>query len=201
MQGSLPSALASTLYEIRNRFKHGSGASPAKTLTGRVGFPLMRALRRAARRLCRGHRWALCRCSLRARQTLLSAPVIDEIGDILPEDGFERFRRWGERRAGRTASPAHPGTFRGCSSWHSRHGFLRNLHNLSAFLALHVGIAVVGRRNEGLFHRADARPAHQVSSRAGFVVRAGRAAPAERLLADDGARGLVVDIEIPCRLS
>src|SRR5690606_33417851 len=48
----------------------------------------------------------------------------------------------------------------------------------------------------GLLDRARADPAHEVQLRTGLVVRARRARAAERLLTDDSARGLVVDVEV-----
>src|SRR5688500_2014857 len=60
----------------------------------------------------------------------------------------------------------------------------------------HERIAVVGRRHERLLHGPRADPADQVPERAGLVVRAGRARSPEGLLADDGPRGLVVDVEV-----
>src|SRR3954470_12700466 len=65
----------------------------------------------------------------------------------------------------------------------------------------HEGIAVVGRRVEGLLDRARAHPADQVPQRAGLVVRPRGARAAERLLADDGAGRLVVDVEIARRVA
>src|SRR5262245_49124776 len=61
---------------------------------------------------------------------------------------------------------------------------------------LHVGVAEVGRGGEGLFYRARRDPADEVPERAGFVVGAGGARAAERLLPDDGARRFVVDVEV-----
>jgi hypothetical protein len=61
----------------------------------------------------------------------------------------------------------------------------------------HERIAVVRRRDEGFLDRTGADPADQVPHRAGLVVRAGRAGPAERLLADDRAGRLVVHVEVP----
>src|SRR4051812_4665940 len=62
-------------------------------------------------------------------------------------------------------------------------------------------IPVIGRRNERLFERARCGPAQEVERRAGFVVGARSASAAERLLADDGAGGLVVDIKVPGRVA
>src|SRR5690349_6192355 len=64
----------------------------------------------------------------------------------------------------------------------------------------HEGIAVVGRRHERLFDRPGADPADQVPHRARLVVRAGRARAAERLLPDDRAGRLVVDVEVAGRV-
>src|SRR5688500_15319092 len=61
----------------------------------------------------------------------------------------------------------------------------------------HERIPVVLRRNERLLDRPRADPADEVPHRAGLVVRARRARAAEGLLADDGARRLVVDVEVP----
>ena len=60
----------------------------------------------------------------------------------------------------------------------------------------HERIAVVGRRHERLLDRARADPAQQVQLRAGLVVGARPAGAAERLLADDRAGRLVVDVEV-----
>src|SRR3954453_11184446 len=62
-------------------------------------------------------------------------------------------------------------------------------------------IAVVARRDERLLDRARADPADQVPHRASLVVRAGCARAAERLLADDGAGRLVVDVEVARRVA
>src|SRR5690606_25248869 len=68
-------------------------------------------------------------------------------------------------------------------------------------LLLHVRVAVVGRRRERLLDRPGADPAEQVVVEAGLVVRAARTGAAERLLRDDGAGRLVVDVEVAGRLS
>src|SRR5512133_1019955 len=65
----------------------------------------------------------------------------------------------------------------------------------------HERIAVVLRRDERLLDRPRADPADQVPHRAGLVVRARRASPAERLLSDDGAGRLVVDVEVAGRVA
>src|SRR5919204_6094648 len=70
------------------------------------------------------------------------------------------------------------------------------LESAAPAVGRHERIAVVRRRDEGLLDRARADPADQVPHRAGLVVRAGRARPAERLLADDCPRRLVVDVEV-----
>ena len=62
------------------------------------------------------------------------------------------------------------------------------------------GVAVVGRRYERLLDRPRRDPADQVPHRAGLVVRSRRARAAERLLADDRARRLVVDVEVASRV-
>src|SRR5207249_4576902 len=61
-------------------------------------------------------------------------------------------------------------------------------------------VAVVARRHERLLDRAWADPADQVPHRAGLVVRARGARAAERLLADDRAGRLVVDVEVAGRV-
>ena len=63
-------------------------------------------------------------------------------------------------------------------------------------LFAHERILVVARRHERLLDRPRADPAHQVQLRTGLVVRARRARAAERLLADDRAGRLVVDVEV-----
>ena len=62
-------------------------------------------------------------------------------------------------------------------------------------------VAVVRRRHERLLDRARADPADQVPQRARLVVRARGARAAERLLADDGAGRLVVDVEVARRVA
>ena len=66
---------------------------------------------------------------------------------------------------------------------------------------LHVRIAVVGRRRERLLDRARRDPADEVPQRARLVVGARRARAAERLLPDDGAGRLVVDVEVAGRVA
>ena len=63
----------------------------------------------------------------------------------------------------------------------------------------HVRVVVVGGRDERLLDRPGRRPPQQVQRRTGLVVGARRAGTAERLLADDGAGGLVVDVEVARR--
>ena len=57
----------------------------------------------------------------------------------------------------------------------------------------HVRVPMVGRRYEGLLDRARRHPAQQVLDPAGLVVRAARAAAAERLLADDASHEIFRD--------
>src|SRR6476620_3402747 len=67
-------------------------------------------------------------------------------------------------------------------------------------LLLEVGVAVV-RHPQVVFRRAPrAGETNQVPHRAGLVVGARRARTADRLLADDGAGGLVVDVEVAGRV-
>src|SRR6266700_621161 len=63
----------------------------------------------------------------------------------------------------------------------------------------HVRIAIVGRRGEQLLDRAGIDPSGQVEQRTGLVVGAAGPGPAERLLTDDRAGGLVVDVEVTRR--
>src|SRR5919197_4179252 len=65
----------------------------------------------------------------------------------------------------------------------------------------HERVAVVGRRDERLLDRAGAHPADQVPHRARLVVRPRRARAAERLLPDNGAGRLVVDVEVSRRVA
>src|SRR4051794_36663149 len=62
-------------------------------------------------------------------------------------------------------------------------------------------VAVVARRDERLLDRARCDPADQVPQRAGLVVRPRGAGAAERLLADDRAGRLVVDVEVSGRMT
>src|SRR5918996_3502864 len=57
-------------------------------------------------------------------------------------------------------------------------------------------VAVVGRREERLLHRPQETPARGVPHRPRLVVRPARAGTAEGLLPDDGARRLVVHVEV-----
>src|SRR3982750_3722065 len=61
----------------------------------------------------------------------------------------------------------------------------------------HERVAIVARRREGFLQGSRADPAYEVQLGPRLVVRAGSARAAERLLTDDRAGGLVVDIEIP----
>src|SRR5262245_375814 len=60
----------------------------------------------------------------------------------------------------------------------------------------HKRVTVIGWRDEDLFDRAGADPTHQDHHRSGFIVRTARSRTSERLLPDDGAGRLVVNIEI-----
>src|SRR6266496_6439352 len=60
----------------------------------------------------------------------------------------------------------------------------------------HVRVAMIGRRHKGLLDRSRRGPAEQVPHRAGLVIRSRRAAAAERLLSDDSAGRLVIDVEV-----
>src|SRR5919198_4826984 len=65
----------------------------------------------------------------------------------------------------------------------------------------HERVAVVGRWDERLLDRSRADPADQVPHRARLVVRPRRARAAERLLPDNGAGRLVVDVEVSRRVA
>src|SRR5262249_16635151 len=67
----------------------------------------------------------------------------------------------------------------------------------NAALSPLVRVSDAGRRVEVLLDRTRAGPAQQVEHRAGLVVRPGRSRAAERLLADHGAGGPVVEVEVP----
>src|SRR5437868_1165448 len=69
-----------------------------------------------------------------------------------------------------------------------------------SFLA-HVRVFVIGGRGEGLLDRARADPTHEVQLRARLVVRPRAPSAPERLLTDDGARRLVVDVEVSRRVA
>ena len=77
--------------------------------------------------------------------------------------------------------------------------YVRYRRKLLPRRSAHVRVAVVGRRHERLLDRARRHPAHQVEDRAGLVVGAAGPRAAERLLADDRAGGLVVDVEVARR--
>src|SRR5207244_5548003 len=83
----------------------------------------------------------------------------------------------------------------------SRNGFFTELAGLAAVFVRHERVAVVGRGHERLLDRTGAHPTDQVPHRARLVVRAGSARAAERLLTDDGAGRLVVDVEITRRIA
>jgi len=60
----------------------------------------------------------------------------------------------------------------------------------------HIGIAEVPCGQEGLLNGARRNPSFEIEPASGLVVRTGGACAAEGLLADDGAGGLVVDVEV-----
>src|SRR5918999_2195955 len=66
---------------------------------------------------------------------------------------------------------------------------------------VHVGVAIVGRRNQSLLDRAGADPANEVPHRAGLVVGTRAAGAAERLLAHDRTGRLVVDVKVSRRVA
>src|SRR6266480_5997463 len=65
----------------------------------------------------------------------------------------------------------------------------------------HERVPIVGRRRESFLDRAWTYPAHQIELRPGLVVGARPARSAERLLSNDRASWLVVDVEIPRRVA
>src|SRR5919204_3390086 len=75
-------------------------------------------------------------------------------------------------------------------------GSCASARSAGAAVRIHERIPVVPRRDERLLDRARADPADQVPHRPRLVVRARRARAAERLLADDRARRLVVHVEV-----
>src|ERR671930_2229248 len=64
----------------------------------------------------------------------------------------------------------------------------------------HERVAVIRWRDERLLDRPWAHPADEIPHRPGLVVRARCTGAAERLLADDRAGRLVVDVEVPRRV-
>src|SRR3989441_9541409 len=64
----------------------------------------------------------------------------------------------------------------------------------------HERVAKIGRRDERLLDRPRAHPAEQVHEAPRLVVRPRRARAAEGLLANDGARRLIVDVEVAGRV-
>jgi len=73
-----------------------------------------------------------------------------------------------------------------------------NTAQLRALTFVHKRVVIAPRWHERLLDAARADPAQQVEDRAGLVVGAGGAGTAKRLLADDGAGGFVVDVEVAC---
>src|SRR5438874_8050685 len=103
--------------------------------------------------------------------------------------------RFASFEPGQRISRLLPGS--GVSSW-SAGGRLRPG---GVRLVVHERVAVVLRRRERLLDRARADPPDEVPHRAGLVVRARGARAAEGLLPDDGAGRLVVDVEVPRRVT
>ena len=104
-----------------------------------------------------------------------------------PEGERPAHRRQARAGGGRADQRSHPHRARAAA------GVARPL---TGWASAHVRVAVVRRRDERLLDRARRRPAQQVLRGAGLVVGARGAAAAERLLADDGAGRLVVDVEV-----
>src|SRR5215204_2403363 len=73
---------------------------------------------------------------------------------------------------------------------------LRAIRLATVRIRIEERVAVVARGEEGLLHRPGADPADQIPHRPRLVVRPRRARAAERLLPDDCARRLVVDVEV-----
>src|SRR5687768_5646426 len=68
-------------------------------------------------------------------------------------------------------------------------------------LLAHVCVAPVAWWRERLLHRPRAHPPDQIQLRTRLVVRARSACPPERLLPDDSASRLVVDVEVARRIA
>src|SRR5207247_10833718 len=83
----------------------------------------------------------------------------------------------------------------------SRNSRFTDLAGRAPVFGRHEWIAVVGGRHERLLDRARAYPTDEVPQRACLVVRAGSACAAERLLADDRAGRLVIDVEVASRIA
>src|SRR4029077_2299093 len=118
--------------------------------------------------------------------------------------GCKKGRGQGKKQQNEGESCVHWGAR---PDWHSfrtlEGGLTKNFTANSDFLSLALGrherIAIVARRDERLLDRPRRDPADQVPHRAGLVVRPGGACASEGLLADDGARRLVVDVEVAGR--
>src|SRR5437899_61140 len=78
----------------------------------------------------------------------------------------------------------------------SRSSRFTDLAGRAPVFGRHEWIAVVGGRHERLLDRARAYPTDEVPQRAWLVVCAASPCAAERLLADDRAGRLVVDVEV-----
>jgi len=66
----------------------------------------------------------------------------------------------------------------------------------TVLLLCHIGVAEVPCGQEGLLNGARGNPSFEIEPASGLVVRTGGPCAAEGLLADDGAGGLVVDVEV-----
>src|SRR5690348_14907280 len=75
-----------------------------------------------------------------------------------------------------------------------------SLERAPLVVVFHERIAVIRGRHVGLFDDARADPPNQVEERARLVIGPRRACAAEWLQADDGARWLVVDVEVARRV-
>src|SRR3954468_4371194 len=82
----------------------------------------------------------------------------------------------------------------------TRAAALRTIRLATVGVRIEERIAVVARREEGLLHGPGADPADEVPHRPRLVVRPGRARAAERLLPDDRAGRLVIDVEVARRV-
>src|SRR5829696_9897581 len=87
------------------------------------------------------------------------------------------------------------------ASRHNAAGALRTIRLATVRVRVEERVAVIARGEERLLDGSRADPSDQVPHRSRLVVRPGGARAAERLLSDDGARRLVVDVEVAGRIA